>query len=339
MLSDLQTEPFEPDAWARSLADRGIAVAVAATGQGEPNAPLRLLAQGLGVPFVHTDNLAGLGDVFVQFLQHARGDVLLRRPTAVRLAGPLFGLDVRAAPAAEAYLALAAVPAAEVLASTTDGDPLIGRWRLQAGRAVSFALPLDAPFNPAWRRLAGVPALLSRAVQWTAAPAGDARFDGRVERHGQGSQLVLDAAEPAGPMDNLDLSAELTTAARPPQPIPLPQVAPGQYAADLGDLGDAPAMLAVRRTPDGPVVWRTALAGRYPPEFSRLGIDLDSLADLARLTGGRIVSAAELPGRLQAVAQRAWQPLWPWLLAAAAGLGLLDWLTIRLTRRPTRPRG
>ena len=110
------------------------------------------------------------------------------------------------------------------------------------------------------------------------------------------------------------------------------QTAPGGYAAAAACPPQAPAAVAIRDE-GGATVWRGSAAALCPPEYRQLGADREGLQRLARTTGGRIVTLAELPGALQASYSRRFTELWPWLLGAAAALMLVEWSFARITRR------
>lgn len=334
VLSDLQTEKFNPASWARQLAEKGISLAVVASGTPDDKAPLRRLAEELGAPFVHRADLSGLAEVFIQFLRHARGEAMIRGQARLKCPEPLFDTPLSTLPDIDAYLAAGKGPQAEVLAWAGD-DPVLARRRCEAGRTVSLMLPLDRPYNAGWRNSPDARLLLGSALRWVSAPPGDPRFAGQLDRQpGQARLLVQANDSSARPMNDLSLQAELTWPASPARQAGMEITAPGTYSADLGDLGAEPGMLTVRQGPAGPVVWRQTLTGRYPPELARLGVNEESLRLLANLTGGRVVSPGELPANLQRVRDASYRDGWPWLLGAGLAIMLLDWLLIRLTRRP-----
>ncbi len=294
ILSDLQTEKFPTEPWARRFTDAGVALAVVSTGRPTEAYPLKRLVDRLGGQSVYGVDLSGLADVFVRFLREARGDVRVRRETAVKVVGPLFGLPAEL-PDIDTFLSVAERGEIELLARTAAGDPLIARHRVGLGRVVSVALPLEGPHNPRWRKSKIVGSLLSAAAAWAAGPAGDARYDAEVTRRGQEVTVTVHAlAEDDSPINGKALTVEWSAGSDRPRKIDLKQTAPGTYTAALGRLGSAAAMLVVRDGDEGQagrVLCRHAVPGRYPDELTRLvqkGIGLGDNVVLLSI-GGEIV--------------------------------------------------
>ncbi|MCY2931266.1 MAG: hypothetical protein NTV86_17625, partial [Planctomycetota bacterium] len=118
--------------------------------------------------------------------------------------------------------------------------------------------------------------------------------------------------------------------------VPLLQQGPGRYEALLPASAGAEVLsVSAGSGPSARVVWQASPAHLPSPEFAALGADFEALGRLATLTGGRILQpsqAADLPAQLG----QAWAPgrsaLWPYLLAAAVALMLLDWIATRIVR-------
>jgi len=332
ILSDLQTEKFPAKPWARRFTDAGVALAVVSTGQPDEAYPLKQLVDRLDGQSVYGVDLSGLAEVFMQFLSEARSDdVWVRRETAVRVVGPLFGLPA-VLPDIDTFLSVAERPEIKMLVRTAAGEPLIARRRVGLGRVVSFALPLEDSHNPRWRE-AGP--LLSAATDWASDPAEDAHYDAEITRRGQEVTLTVHAVDKEdSPINKKALSVEWSASPDRLRKVDLKQTAPGTYEAELGSLGSAAVMLVVLEAGPGPrrVLCRHAVPGRYPNELTALGIDHAALDDLAARTGGEIVSPTDLPARIRRVRDAHYRDVWGWLLAAALALMLADWLTTRLTR-------
>ncbi len=335
VLSDLQTEKFDPADWAGKFEAGKVTLATVATGRPADAAPLKVLTEQAGGSFVFKNDLAGLAEVFVDFLRAKRDDTLVRKAVGIEPVSSLFGLPAGDMPDLDAYLAVAKQPDAEILAVTAEQKPLIARRQVDLGRTVCLALPAEGRHNLSWRQSLPARRLVAAAVQWVRMPPGDPRFDARVRRKRDRATLMVTAGESDMPINALGLTGELNTRGGTPREIPLRQTAPGEYTGDLGRLGTEPCSVVVRDDADDRVVHSLAIAGRYAEEYSRLGVDRVALERLSALTGGRIVAPSQLPALIQRVHDKQYRELWPWLLGAALVLMLLEWLTIRLTRKPT----
>ncbi len=326
ILSDLQTERFNPARWARRTADAGFAVAVVAVGEPDDAAPLKRLADLAGGRFVLRADLTGLADVFARSLRLARGDAMIRRQAQVKVLAPLFDTSVTTLPAVDAFLAAVANPGAEVLAATGDGRPLVARRRVGSGRSVGLAVPLQGSPNRRWRESPEVGELLVAAIRWVAAPAGDARFDVELDRTGPTARVIVTAFDGDQPINGRSLTAGISDGSDEPRSVEMLAQAPGRYEAVLDGSVDGAVVVTVEDVATGRVVGARSFSGRYPPELSGVGVSEDGLARLAAAAGGRVVAAEALGEHLAAVRSRRALELWPWLLGAALALMLIDWL-------------
>ena len=118
-----------------------------------------------------------------------------------------------------------------------------------------------------------------------------------------------------------------------PQPIPLAQVAPGRYRAELKPPGGPFALSVIDESGQGGVIWRRAFGHFHGREFAAIGANWPNLRRLADLTGGRIVSPGQLAGLTRQWSSRRYCRLWPVLLAAAVAVMLIEWAAIRTWRR------
>src|SRR5207237_1426830 len=101
---------------------------------------------------------------------------------------------------------------------------------------------------------------------------------------------------------------------------PLPQVAPGRYAASYPVQDDGIYSLQVTQTEaDGTVANSSGgFVVPYSPEYRAGGVDEGFLDALAKRTGGRLIHDAEQAFVHDLPAVGAPRPLWPYLLTLAA---------------------
>jgi len=329
VLSDLETEAFDPTPWAQRFSTAGVSLAVVAVGAPDESAPLARLARLAGGRFELRGDLTGLADVFIRMLGQLRGDPLIRRDEPVKVRPPLFATGIDALRRIDAHLAATAHPDADVLVATTRDEPLLARRRSGGGRVVGVAAPLEAPHNTRWRADAAIGTLLCAAVDWVGAPSGDGRYSGDLARTDTGAELVITAADDRGPINHLDLQTRWSRRDGTMQTARLMQIGPGRYGAALPVPIADPVVPAVYRSDNGRIVWSEPFPGRYGREFARTGVDLDALTDLACRTGGGVLTAAELRRRLAELHIRRRVDLWPGLIVAALCAALVDWLFLR----------
>lgn len=338
VVSDLATERFDPQSVAGDLAGRGISLAIvapsAAADTDRGDAPLERLAGLLDAPLVRCERLTDLAAVFAGFLRSARVEALVRGRFVVEADPPPFGVDFARLGPLEAYILSGAQRGTEVLA-TVASDPLLGRRRVGLGRSVTLAVPLGEGLNSGPRQSPALADLLAAAVRWTLRPESDPRFAGQLEREGDALVVRVEATDAAGPMNLLQLALEIVSPARAdaaPRRDSMMQVAPGRYEASVRT-GAGPLSVQVREQPAGRIVWRADAPRTHPREFAALGADWDNLRRLAKLSGGRIVSAADVPTAVRRLRAGGYRPLWGYLLAAALICMLAEWALTRVVRR------
>jgi len=329
VVTDLATgdEDFRVARLAESLRQAGWKLAIVATGGARmtETPPLALLAEEMDAPLVAQENLAGLARVFARLLRRGRGDPVRR--------GEYFAVDAAgkplAWPAVEAYLPSAENEGARV-AARVEADPLIARRPVGLGRSVSIAV--DPAGSAALLESDAFGRTLAAEVAWAQSPAVDPRFSGEISRDGGELRISVEARDADGPVNLLDLMAEAAPAEASAEPVrgPMRQTAPGRYEGRLPAPHGA-IVLHVRETSGRPV-WRKAIGGMYPPEFTATGADWESLNRLAELTGGQIVSMDELAASIASAPAMAPTPVWRWALLAALACMLAEWALTRVQR-------
>jgi hypothetical protein len=349
-VSDLLTKPFRADQMAGLFRRQKISLAVAAVVAPGPDAsapagtsqpggasPLATLADLLGAPVVRCEGLNSLAEVFARFLRANRPEAIRRGKFPALPAGSVFGRSAPVMPQVQAYLLCAPQPRADVLAHVGgEGDPLLAVRRVGLGRSASLALPAAPADNPDWQGQGGLADWTAAAAKWALRPGNDGRFTGLARREGDRLVLQLHAQDANGPVNMLDLTASVcwldqADGGAAPEQLPVRQIAPGRYEAAT-KAGAGPAGLTVQLA-GGAVVWESAVAKSAPRELSEIGPNWPNLRLLAQLTGGRIAptqSAGDLALRLAAAGKT---DLWPFLLAAAAALMLVDWAISRIWHR------
>jgi hypothetical protein len=324
IVSDLQTEKFDPPRAAEMLKKATLdlaIVAIAAPSEAPSTEPLETLKTLLDAPLEKRDQLSGLARIFVRFLGDARGGAIRRGQFTIRAkdASPLAGKSTGA------YIVSAPHDDADVMLEIGD-DALAARRRVGLGRSVSIALAGGDLLGDA-----DMESVLASSVKWAARTAPDLRFDGRVERTGSDAIVSVTAIDSGGaPINMLKLFVRTLLSSGQADTTAMQQTSPGRYAAKFPierllsglDVVDAA----------GRVVWRGGLRKTYPLEFDAIGPNNANLQRLASLTGGRVVSIDEL-SELARNAKRAGRlELWYWLAALALAMMLIDWIISRTIR-------
>ena len=280
-----------------------------AAGAGLPG--LRQVVAETGGTLLREAEPGGWGAAVRRLARAASPDLLVREPAPVEFVGPLAGTPPRMA-APPWNRAWVKPGASEAARTTAGGRAVAAAWAAGEGRVLSAAFgatPADAEVFA--RHVARPPRDPRLRVTWDA---------------GAKLRVAVDAvdadASPGEPAlsNGLPLTLELVAAGAAtgggatPRRLTVPQVAPGRYEL----LIDPPAVpsIAVLRA-DGRAVDRAAVAGRYAPEFDRVGNDRAAMRDLAARSGGSVIEPSDTrPLRLTSP-ERA-TPLTPPVAAAAA---------------------
>ena len=202
--------------------------------------------------------------------------------------------------------------AAGLAESAAQGEriPLAARWQQGLGRvaAVAFA-PAPAEAEAIARLVEQRPADPRLRVTWDAASM---------------LRVSIDAIDGQTYLNGLRMELEIVEETAAPSRAAIPQVAPGRYELTI----DSPHRSAVATVwHEGQAADRTAVAGRYAPEFDAIGNDRTTLARLAAVTGGRVIE----PGSAKPIEfnwPRQRLPLASWLATVGfmlVGAGLLWW--------------
>ncbi len=248
-------------------------------------------------------------------------------------ASPLLaGIELDALPPVEGYLAVRPRPGAEVALELPAGDPLLATWQLGLGRVVAWmsdlgeAWAVDWPDRPAGRDL------WLRSLRYASRPPDAGPPGLSIERAPGSARIEIDLLTSGGqPIDLAD--ARLVMSTTPAILHQLPQTAPGRYAATIPlppTPGAWPAAIQVE-SPQTVATLPLALSRPYPPELVPVPADRgqQALEALVALTSGRRYTSLPSFDDL-ADGSRPRIPLWPYLLAIALALLLLE--VARITR-------
>ena len=347
ILSDLATGKFDVSAEAERFTKNKWRLAVIATGAAGDSpqpAPLETLTRWLKAPLLRREHLQALAEVFGRLCREGRGAILRRGD--FKIAASDAWAQLGSLKTLRTYVLTARAPDAQLLGGVDGwGDPLLGWRRAGLGRSFSLAVSPIATDNPQWSRGRGLEAwkeLLDRMVQLAAGPDDDPRFEVQTDRRGGDLTLLVRVRQDGKNINDLELTAVVQTIDGKDSPAietNLEQIAPGTYRATvlLPEHQQDALGVQIRRRSDGIASWRGVIKTKYPREFAELGADWETLRQLSRLTGGRIVSVEELqtPALTRQLLTKVTKPrpVWSYFLVAAVALMLLSWIIPRITRR------
>jgi Mg-chelatase subunit ChlD len=347
-----------------------ITISTVGVGSGADQTLLTAMAENGGGRFYFTQDASSIPKIFTKETTQVARSALIEeraRPVVSKFVELLDGVGIENAPALRGYVSTKPKPLAEVILVSPQGEPLLARWHQGLGQAAVFTSDVKNRWAVDWLRWPGYARFWAQFVRSTM------RHDGR--HRGPGYELQAVAAPPyvhvtvdavasddrfvSGLDSQLEvlentLSVPLAPGAssmehsRPVLTAPLPQTAPGRYEAEfflprtgaflLHALHRGMSSPGAPGTP-GPVVAESwgAISLSYPREYLALPPDLDLLAQIADVTGGVRCDSAAAALDAKDEKTRFLRALWPYLVAAALGLLLLDVLLRRVRLFGYRP--
>jgi uncharacterized membrane protein len=225
------------------------------------------------------------------------------------------------------YVGTTIKPAAELVLKSPEDDPVLAAWQYGLGRAVAWTPSVDAPWAELWPNWPEYGQFWAQIIRYTlpepdSGPLQVHAAPSTAQSAGLGPDavtIVADSLAPSGePVDLADTEANVALPDGSVRRVPLRQVAPGRYAAEVALPADGPYAIAVRQLKDGEE--RTAAAGyvqRPSAEYTPRSGGTTLLAQISAASGGEVLGGAATTPASTTVPGAATRELWPWLLLAA----------------------
>lgn len=332
----------------RAVRDR-ITTSVVSMGSGVHTPELEQLSRLGGGRFYIVDDLTQLPRIFTQETIEASRAALIEEPfraSAVMPGAPTGGIDFGTSPILGGYAVVNARSRASVLLRAGDEeDALLATWQHGVGRSAIFATDVGGEFAKRWLDWPGYAVLFSQLSRDLArAPERrDAQVTFTIE-DGQGRVRVEAVSEGGQYRNYLDLRGTVALPGGRRREIDLEQTGPGRYEATFDANAPGPYLVTVREGEEGMV----GSAGVVRPSGDELrgdGTNHALLGQVAALTGGNVRTSLEDIFVDRPPPIWAYDPVWPFLLAAALCFLLLSVAMRRLVlpanwfRRRASPSG
>jgi len=254
-------------------------------------------------------------------------------------------------PSLQGYIATSPKETGTVILRGPDDDPILAAWQYGLGRAVAFTSDATSRWAVDWVGWDGYANFWTQAIQWSIIEGSTSNIEAQVLQRGEDAVLVVDARTAQGDfLNGLSLQASVTNTQLESQTVRLEPTAPGRYEATFTPRREGSYFITVSgqaapgdgALPEEQIRQTTGWVLSYSPEY-RIDPYEDASGDpqalletLAGLTGGASLAtepAASFAHNLDQ--QQAAEPLWPYLLLAAALLLPVDVAVRRLviTRR------
>jgi hypothetical protein len=316
--------------------DHGITLT--SVGVGSDAAPfLEDIAILGGGRYHFTDRPESIPNIFTEETTLATRSYIVEEPFFPSLASRSTILaQIAEVPPLYGYVATSAKSTAQTILVSEMGDPILAVWQYGLGRALAWTSDASARWARDWVAWDLFPTFWGQAVRATITERVTSPLRVTLEAAGEQTVVTVDAVTEAGRyLNGLEFAVNVIAPDGVVEAIGLPQIAPGRYQGHFDPAGTGVYLLRIDGAmPDGEA-GAAALAGwvqAYSPEYARLEERPGFLENLARESGGRLLTPAEIgapfarPENLAASAR----PLWPELLAAALVLLPFDIAVRRL---------
>ncbi len=313
------------------IAAADITLSTVAIGAGQDLRFLEKIA-ALGNGRYHfTDRAANLPVIFAEETQLAMRSYIVEEPFYPQQTSlsPII-TSIEAVPQLAGYVATTPRPAARVILSTHQDDPLLAAWQYGLGRSMAWTSDATGRWAQRWVEWDGFSRFWAQAVRWTVVERADVPVEVAVALEGEAAHVTVDAVDESGNFVNgLDASVSVVGPDGEPALVELAQTAPGRYEGVFVPQAEGAYLMRLTAPLPGEggeeaVALTTGWVMGYSPEYAALEGDPAYLAWLAELGGGAVL---EEPARAFAHTLRGegtTRDLWPYLLGLAALLWPCD---------------
>lgn len=238
------------------------------------------------------------------------------------------------------YVATTAKPTATIGLVSPEQDPILAQWQYGLGRAVAFTSDASARWSASWASWSDFSRFWSQVFKYTVPSPQSQTLQVQTTMVGDQAQITVDAIGSDGRYVN-DAPTTATVAVPPdpnhpeqgPRSLTLTQSAPGRYTGTISADAQGNYLIQVSQNVPGQAAPATQVHGftvPYSPEFGELPTNYSLLRELARDTGGDVLTQPSQAFAHDLRLADSAQPIWPLLIAALIPLFLLDVAVRRL---------
>jgi uncharacterized membrane protein len=317
------------DALVQEMHDQGITLSIVAAGRGSAEY-LQQLAEEGGGKYYPVTTMNEIPRIFLKETIRAVGSYIIEqrfRPAASSPSPILTGLSVNSLPALRGYNGTTPKGAATVVLLSPEGDPVLAHWQYGLGRSVAWTSDLAGKWATEWVGWTGFPTFVAQLVSWTLPAPQSQTLASDIQLNGNDAVITVEAFDAAGrPRNFLDTTARVIAPDLSTTEVRLQQTAAGRYEGRLAVAQVGSYLVQIQSSENGTPAssQTTGFVVPYSPEYTTLTVDTTLLTDIAATTGGQVnIEPAEAFSHTLEAVERS-QPVWTWLLLAAALLFPLD---------------
>jgi uncharacterized membrane protein len=297
---------------------------------------LQTLARFTGGRFYNVKNADELPRIFVKEAQVVRRSLIIEDPFQPRIASGLSDIlrGVTSLPVLDGRVLTGPKGGlSEVVLATPDKEPVLATEQAGLGRVAAFTSSADSRWAAKWLAWGGFDRFWEQTVRWVAKSPQATDCEAFADVQGRDVTLTVEAVQPGGQFVQFaNIVGQVIAPDMSTRPLELRQIGPGQYRANFqADQGGSFLVnLRYRRSGENQAdqLVQSVVTVPFAPEFEDLTDNSALLAQVAEITGGRVLDTdpkkADLFSRAGLVKPRSALPLTVPLLLAWVVLFLAD---------------
>lgn len=330
ILTDGVSEPGDFAGITQEMANAKITVTTVAIGAGCDEELLQEIAKIGNGRYYFADDPASIPQIFAKETVTASKSAIDEQPFVpqlVRATRVLADIDFESAPFLLGYVMTRPKPTCELILASEKGDPVLAWWRYGLGMTAAFTSDAKARWSAEWLGWPEFSRFWAQTIRHVMRKSESKGLLVQVQKRAGKALVTVDSVDPIGQFINEAITE--TTVIDPQlgsRKVSLLQTAPGRYAGEFATPTSGSYHMELQQTLAGqPVVQQSrGITVGYSDELRLKPTNEALLQSVASVTGGRF---NPLPGSVFENTSRTAQrptPLWPWLIAAAAILLVLD---------------
>jgi uncharacterized protein YegL len=330
LLTDGVSSPGDFEGMAQQMVSAKMTVSTVAVGEGSDTTLLETIARVGKGRYYFTDDPAQVPQIFAKETVTASKSAIDEQPfvpQVVRATHALKDVDVEGAPFLLGYVLTRPKPTSEVILATEKGDPLLAWWRYGLGMAGAFTSDAKSRWAAEWITWPEFGKFWTQVIRNTMRKSDARGIMVQATRRGSQASLTVDAVNEFGQfLNTADVEVTLIDPQLRREKLAAAQTAPGRYITDFETPKSGAYHLEVALKQNDQVIYRQSrgMMIGYSDELRIRPTNEPLLRSISEVSGGTYgLSADRLFERGDAIAYRP-TPLWPYLLAAALLLFVLD---------------
>jgi Ca-activated chloride channel homolog len=330
ILTDGISAPGDFEGITQSMLAAKITVSTVGVGEGADGQLLEEIARIGNGRYYFTDDPGSIPQIFAKETVSASKSAINEQPFSpqvIRTTQTLADLDVENSPLLLGYVVTRPKPTSEVILASEAGDPLLSWWRYGLGMSVAFTSDAKSKWAADWISWPNFGKFWAQIVRHAMRKGDTKGVVVQVDQKDRKATLTLDAIDPSGKfLNQAKTDVTVINDLLGKQTLEMAQTAPGRYQVEVPTPRAGAYHLEIGQTLDGRPVHQQSrgLAVGYPEELRLRATNEDLLRSIARVSGGVFGASPEDVFKADGRTARLATPLWPYLLAAAILLFVVD---------------